>query len=268
MNSNEIISTESNSVATSDGKYSIGAAFRIWLTSAEGNAALTKLIEDNLPRFIAVLQAITEKLSLDKPPAPGYEQFFVEQGRDIIEAKLLAHAIIHFGKQLADEINDIEKPFGSVMRKLAKVTTSLKICHRAKELQLLIERDAVHHLIAKALSKAQISLTVEEFCNIVGRAVDRDAQACHQLGEHSKAMRAHVPEPRGRRILKGTVAHAFLLLELKLSGNRKIYTYNLRNEDFDDPVTKATRATPGNNAFSPTSAVKLLNSDRFLPEAA
>jgi hypothetical protein len=205
------------------------------------------------------------KYLVSAPPAPGHEAFFRQLGYDPLRAVMEARAVIHFGKRLAEERNNIIKPLASVFHRLSRHSgkSLLVISRRAKELKLLLDLGVPKPVVEKAIAKASLSLTFAEFGRIVERATSREEQACRRLEEIAQSMRPYIPDPRGKPISVSTAIHFMLCHELKNSGQERAYTWSPSEEDFTDPATKATRATLADNDFDPRPAIRLLKSDVF-----
>lgn len=153
-----------------------------------------------------------------EPETPGHEKLFMERlGYDRLRARLMTRAVRHFGKLLADEINQGRR-IRAIIDEIVKTKdcSTLAISRRAKRFR--DECDSEHVAIHDAAKKAGISLHGTEFNQLIEAACQRDEAACRELGRTAKRLAPHLPEKSGRPISGETCVHVMLLEMLEREG--------------------------------------------------
>lgn len=223
--------------------------------------ALSPLFEAIARRWNSFVQTLEAA-----PEIPSYEALLIEKiGCGPLFARLMAHQVCHWGRNLADEINEGRK-VRTIIDKIADAEgqSALVMSRRAKNFRDQCRSVEARASIEGAIKKANLTLTAVEFNNLVELACERDETACRGLGGISQQLAPHLPEKRGRPISAETCTHFFLLRLLESSGNKCAYTSSPDNAGFTDPVTRATQLASGNGGFNPLYAHKL-HKENFLP---
>ena len=115
-------------------------------------------------------------------------------------------------------------------------------------------------LIENAIQSAGLPLSSDQFEDLVRKAAKRDPAACAQLRDVAQAIYPRMPKARGKSLSTATATHAVLLAYL---GERS-YTYSNDEEDFVDPMTRATRRHFEQRRFHPGKAVELRKNFRLI----
>src|SRR4051812_32664580 len=195
-----------------------------------------------------------ERISL-MPPIPGIEPLLRKNNHEPTVARIMARLIVGGGQRWARERAELEKPLASELRRLVRSAIgSEAYSSGARALHRLLSREDVEPIIRTAFEKAGLPLYCEEFREIAAAAAARDPQASTQLVEISRAVLAHLCDPRGRRVSAGTGIHLVLLHYL--DGQRS-YTWSDKDEDYVDPLTRATREFLRDPDFDPKPAYRL-----------
>lgn len=198
--------------------------------------------------------------TFSRSPETPYEAFLVSKGYDRLFAKYMVRMITHFAGLWAEQRNKVERPFGSLLRKLARASRPSNIAKLALKLQTLLRRSSGTR-ICGAIAQSGFTLADGELATVVDAAASKDKEACARLCQIARAIAPHMPDPRGRLVSMETATHLFLLYELQNSGMPVAYTWDpIEEEDYTDPATCATRQATGCPDFDPRSAVKLLRS--------
>lgn len=190
------------------------------------------------------------------PEIPSYEEILQEKcGYGRLSAKIMAHQIRRWGANLAAEINEGRKLRASIDR-MADVEgqSTLVMSRRAKQLLHQCRSLEARDWIDKAIEKANLPLTADEFRELVELASERDECTGRELTRISRQLSPHLPEKRGRPISEDTCAHLFLLRQLESCGHECAYTSSSDGAGFTDPVTRATQLASGSGGFSPLRA--------------
>jgi hypothetical protein len=203
----------------------------------------------------------------EEPETPGHERFLIEWlGYHTLMARLTARVMHRFGQLLADEINQGRRVH-AIVDEIAKrrECSALVISRRARKLREECNSEGASIAIDRAAQKAGFWLASTEFNELVEAACERDEAACRELGRMAEQLAPHLPEKRGRRISVETCIRIFFQLYLEHEGMNCVYTYSDRNEDFLDPVTRATRLAVNNPDFSPQYANRLRKDKARIP---
>jgi hypothetical protein len=130
-------------------------------------------------------------------------------------ARIMAHQICHWGKNLASEINEGRR-VRAIIDKMADAggRSTLVMSRRAKNSRDECRSVEARDLIEGAIEKANLPRTAIEFDKLVELARERDGTACRDLGRTSQQLAPHLPEKRGRPISEDACIHLFLLRQL------------------------------------------------------
>ena len=207
-------------------------------------------LEKATPLFLRFGRALEE---IERsPPIEGYEAFLIDQGRDPFESRFLARVLIKCGAELCLE-RAAKRKLASAIGRLIKCHdhSPLVISRRAKSLRLVLNEPAVEAPLHEALATAEFPQTIYALKELIDRAVDRDTAACRRLIEISKALRAHLGNPRGRAPTVAGATHELLLDLLNRS-----FTYDPIKDDITDGATRATRVAMNNPNFDSRPACR------------
>jgi hypothetical protein len=182
------------------------------------------------------------------------------------EAKCLPYVFQRLGAQLVSNINEARRRLKPLVNKLKKTTKNdvLVKSRVAAELLLALENPEAARLVESALTKAKLRHSFAEFKEVVSLAAGRDREACRQLGEIAESLSDHLPDARGRDVSLSVGVHMCLLYYLHSTGRYEHYKYG--EEDFLDPVTRATRKVMGHGSFDPREATRRLTD--YVPSVA
>jgi hypothetical protein len=189
------------------------------------------------------------------PPVRGIEPLLRKSSDELLTARMMAQLIVHLGHQWARERIELEKPLASELRRIVRSGINTKtFSSRARALHRLLSRGDVEPIIRTAFEKAGVPLYCDDFREIAGAAAARDPQASAQLVEISRAVLPYLCDPRGRRVSAGTGIH---LLLLHYHDGQRSYTWSPNDEDYVDPLTRATREFLNDPDFDPQPAYRL-----------
>jgi hypothetical protein len=190
-----------------------------------------------------------------EPETPGHEKRFMERfGHDRLTAGLMTLGVHHFGKLLADEINQGRR-VRAIIDEIVKTKdcSTLVISRRAKRFRDQCDSHRAHIAINEAAQKAGLSFDAAEFNQLVAAACERNEAACRELGRIAELWVPHLPGKSGRPISAETCIHAMFLAFLQSEGICPAYTYSeIDGGDFVDP--EATRLALNKPASSPLHA--------------
>ncbi len=210
------------------------------------------LLED-----LRALGATLERIQ-SEPSIPGIEELFIRQGHEPLCARLMARFIVFTGVRWAEERVEIEKPLSGLLRRLCKSRTSAVVRRAADKLRIWLDRDEAASLIETWLQEADLPLLAHDLRQIAASAVNRNENACARLVEIANALLPYLPDPRGRPVSRSTGIHLFLLSWFRSPTRRPAYTWDPVEEDFVDPLTKATRTLLNDPNFDPRPAYRLI----------
>ena len=198
------------------------------------------------------------------PAVPGYEAFFVGLGCKPFEARLTGLMVTGLGQRLVEQ-RTAQRSLAARLRELVKAHGKSPVvgARRARALRDELTSPEAQLVLETALSSAGRRESVQEFAEIVERAIARDALAFQALSNIARALLSTVPDPRGRNLSLGTATHELLLWWLQDGGKPRAYTWDDEKEEFVDPATQATRAAVADPDFDPRYAHRDLKK-RFL----
>ncbi len=150
----------------------------------------------------------------------------------------MARFILFTGVRWAEERVEVEKPLAGVLRRFSKSRTSAVVRRAADKLRIWLDRDEAASLIETWLQEADLPLLAHDLRQIAASAVNRNENACARLVE--------------------IAIHLFLLSWFRSPTRRPAYTWDPVEEDFVDPLTKATRILLNDPNFDPRPAYRLL----------
>ena len=210
------------------------------------------LLED-----LRALGATLERIR-SEPSIPGIEELFIRQGYEPLCARLMARFILFTGVRWAEERVEVEKPLAGVLRRFSKSRTSAVVRRAADKLRIWLDRDEAASLIETWLQDGDLPLLAHDLRQIAASAVNRNENACARLVEIANALLPYLPDPRGRPVSRSTGIHLFLLSWFRSPTRRPAYTWDPVEEDFVDPLTKATRTLLNDPNFDSRPAYRLL----------
>jgi hypothetical protein len=186
------------------------------------------------------------------PPIKAYEAYFLETGYTPLEARLLAFLLTELGETLRQE-SHAEPKLSSAVNSVIKAegASTLVIARRAKVLRKALNEPVVGKPLGTACSLAGVSSA--SFRELVERAASSDQRACRELVETSKALSAHLFDPRQKAPSISSSTH-----ELLLEAAGSSYTFNAYRDTMTDRATLATRAAMADPDFDPRPAARRL----------
>jgi hypothetical protein len=95
-----------------------------------------------------------------------------------------------------------------------------------------------------------------EFVKLLELTVEGNEAVHRRLCAIAATIAPRLSVPRGRKISAASAAHEFLVKELGPLTKSQGYTWNPLEEDFTDPLTKATRIEFGDPDFDPRPALR------------
>jgi hypothetical protein len=170
---------------------------------------------------------------MDSPPSPGYEPLLLQHGQHPMVARMLARLIIRVG---LEEANDV--------RRLRDVRNAIRFLAKPGQNKDAITRKAA--IVLAALDETfildkvfrKVDLSVQEFAESLGAAIGGDECARRRVTEIAAVVAPKLSVPRGPKPSAASIAHELLLSEGKMTG-QTIYTWDVKDEDFTDPLTRA-----------------------------
>ncbi len=185
-------------------------------------------------------------------PSLGYEPFLIERGFNRLAAHVLARSTVHRGTRVAVE-NKRLQPVVESIRFLAKPgRQGAAISRRA---QILLAAWKQTRIIETIFERAGDAHKLE-FIMLLQTSTKGDKLARRRIAEIAADLVPHLPKTRGRKVSAASAAHEFLLEEAARVTKSEGYTYDEYEEDFTDPLTKATRAEFGDADFDPRPAYR------------
>ncbi|MGA2795676.1 MAG: hypothetical protein ABSE69_19595, partial [Roseiarcus sp.] len=170
----------------------------------------------------------------------------------------LAYALVKLGAEhLAEEL--AARKLASAVGKLVRneAANPFVVSRLAVALRHALNEPAAKSRLGAACYSAGVQEVFYSLNEIVDQAVNRDGKACRSLVDICKALRPHLPDPRGRRPDLAGATH-----ELLLHIQNRAYTYHAYSEDMTDGATRATRAAMNNQDFDPRPAWRRLKKTR------
>jgi hypothetical protein len=217
-------------------------------------------IETLASKVAPVLIQLEEELETigRSPPVKAYEAFFAKKGRGRVDARLVANALIKLGVEHHAEVRAGRK-LASAVGELAKneAASPLVISRRAAALRHALNEPAAESCLQAGCYAAGVRETLDSLNEIIDQAMNRDGKACTRLIEISKALRPHLPNPRGRLPDVPSATH-----ELFLHLQKQAYTYDPIKGDMADKATRATRTAMASPDFDPRPAWRRLKKRR------
>jgi hypothetical protein len=188
----------------------------------------------------------------DSPSIKAYEAYFIETGYTPFEARLLAFLLIKQGETLRQE-GLAEPKLSSAVSSVVKAegATTLVISRRAKVLRQALNKPVVGKPMGTACSLAGVGESFAWFRELVERAASGDDGACRELVRISKALTAHLCDPRQKAPSIASSTHELLL---ELTGSS--YTFNAHSGHMTDRATLATRVAMAEPHFDPRPAAR------------
>lgn len=189
-----------------------------------------------------------------EPPVKGYEPYFGAE-LEPLAARFLAINLQRLGREFHQEALAAKQLGGAVGQVVRAANGStIVISNRARTIARLLDDPSSEVPLRQAWEKAQVSDSLYSFFQLVARAADRDPNACADLVKVCKALKPHLPNPKGRKPTQESATHELLIAT---SGKRHSYADESRGvifRDYLDPETQATREAFGDPDFDPRSS--------------
>ena len=197
-------------------------------------------------RLVDIARALEESSA-----SRGYEPYLVQQLKaDPLVARGTAKLLVRHGNRVAAERRREPKAVKAI-RFLARSGRTNKAFDRNVAILLgaAKETTAIETLFGSA------GLDELEFIEALKKAADSDPMARDQVVEIAATVAPVMAVSRGRPMSAASAAHRFLVESLSEMGferkTRVAYSYSSLEEDFVDPLTKATRLEFGDPDFDP-----------------
>ena len=201
------------------------------------------------PLFERVGEAV-ERLER-MPPAPGYEALFINHGQHPLSARMMSYVLIWVSRDAANEAR-MERRTVDAIRFLAKPGRRHKQAVFRRVEWLLGDWDGMCGLAGLR----QANTSVHEFTSALEAFARGDLGADELLRQTAAAIASRLSVHQGRKASRATIGHQSLLSVLRPVIGRASYTWNPEQEDFIDPLTRATRLAFGDPDFDPRPALR------------
>jgi hypothetical protein len=183
------------------------------------------------------------------PPSPGYEPLLIKRGVDPILARAIAHLIVHRGTRVARETKSLPAVVDAI-RFLAKPKRRrAAISRRAKTLLAAWADTSVIETIFEDAGMVEF-----EFIELLEAFTNGDDAAWRRISEIAAELVPHLEVPRGPKVSAASATHELFLQGATRFTGVRAFTYSELNEDYTDPLTRATRTEFGDKDFSPRAA--------------
>jgi hypothetical protein len=205
---------------------------------------------DTVRQFHARLVDIGRALE-ESPASPGYEPYLVQQLKaGPLVARGMAKLLVRHGNRVATERRR-EPEAVKAIRFLARPGRRNKAFDRKVAVLLSAAKETT--AIETLFTKAELDEIV--FIEELKKAADGDPRARDRIVEIAATVARVMKVSRGRPMSAASAAHRFFVESLSEMGfERKTplaYSYSSLEEDFVDPLTKATRLEFGDPHFDP-----------------
>jgi len=221
----------------------VAALLAAWRASWD---PLIGVLQDCHARIMEIWRALDES-----PPSPGYEPYLVQLvGANPVVARGMAKLFVRHGKRVAAERRRQPEAVQAI-RFLATSGRRNKAVGRNIAILLSVAKEttAIEMLFRSA------ALDEIEFIEALKKAADSDPMARDRVVEIAATVAPVMVVSRGRPMSAASAAHNLLVESLSEMGfERKTpvaYSYSSLEEDFVDPLTKATRLEFGDPDFDP-----------------
>jgi hypothetical protein len=214
---------------------------------------LGQWLDELASRLSPTLKSVCEVVeTLERmPPAPGYEPLLIARAQHPLVARIISYTLIKFSALEASK-GRMERQAVDAIRFLAKPGRRKRAVSRRVD-WLISDWDRESGLAGlragNIISFLDFTLALESFAR-------GDPGACEHLTQTAAAMAPLLSVRRGRRASRATIAHQMLLSAFRDMVGSASYTWDLAQEDFTDPLTRATRLAFGDPDFDPRPAVR------------
>jgi hypothetical protein len=195
--------------------------------------------------FFAMIGLAIKKVA-ESPPSRGYEPSLIGYGFNPIMARAMARLVIHHGKRREAESGWHRHVFDAIRFLAERDRQPRAIFTRA---QLLLEAWDKTSIIETALD--EIGLSGIEFLELLKALVEGRDVDCRRITEIAARLAPHLSLRRGPKISAASAAHEFFLAVIERNYGPHAYTWNAHEDNFTDPVTKATRMEFDEPGFDP-----------------
>jgi hypothetical protein len=185
------------------------------------------------------------------PPAPGYEPLLIARGQHPLVARMMSYAIIKFSAEAASE-DRMERKAVDAIRFLAKPGRRKRAVSRRVD-WLVHDWDGASGLTR--LRGGDI-ISLHDFTSALESFARGDPGAREHLTQTAAAIVPLLSVRRGRRASRATIAHQMFLSIFRVMVGSASYTWGSAQEDFTDPLTRATRLAFGDPDFDPRPAFR------------
>jgi hypothetical protein len=198
--------------------------------------------------FFAMLGLVIMKMT-ELPPSRGYEPLLIQYGVDHIASRGMARIVIRHGKRPAAESGWHRQVFDAIRFLAERDRQRNAIFRRARLLLAAWEETSI---IEAAFD--DIGLDETEFIGLLKTLVEGRVVDCTRIMEIAARVAPHLSFGRGPKISASSTAHEFFLAALVPIKEAHAYTWSTLEENFTDPVTKATRVEFDEPDFDPRPA--------------
>lgn len=214
-------------------------------------AGLLEMLVQSACLFSGIIFKISEL-----PASPGYEPMLQQHGIDPIWARALAHLTVRSGTRQAVE-HQLRPQAVRTIKALASAS-AISILDLANDLFKLADESTIIDTLCCEVGLREFDL-LDPLRRANGEQIDRE-----HLARILQRLAPALQVPRGPKISAASAAHEFLLEgELPALLGRNAYTHSPTEDDFTDPLTKATRLEFGNPDFDPRSAHRRVKKRRL-----
>jgi hypothetical protein len=218
-----------------------------------------KPLEEALKRFIdffAMVGLMIVKMA-ELPPSRGYEPLLIQFGVNRILARGMAGIVIRHGNRRAAERRRHRRVFDAIRFLAERDRQPRAIFLRA---QLLLEAWDETSIIETVFDEMGLSET--EFIGLLKALVEGRDVDHRRITEIAALVAPHLSVARGPKISAPSAAHEFFLASLVRIKGARAYTWSSLEENFIDPVTKATRLEFEEPDFDPRPARRRVKAGR------
>ena len=194
--------------------------------------------------FFAMIGLAIKKVA-ESPPSRGYEPLLIGYFNPIV-ARGMARLVIHHGRRRAAQSGWHRGVFDAIRFLAERDRQPRAIFTRA---QLLLEAWDKTSIIETVFDETGLSAT--EFIGLLKAFVEGRDVDCRRITEISARLAPHLSLRRGPKISAASAAHEFFLAVIERNYGPHAYTWNALEDDFTDPVTKATRMEFDEPGFDP-----------------
>jgi hypothetical protein len=239
-------------------KLTIGDLLEAWFPGRNVTADLERAVvrlrlclEERAQRLPPLLEKVGEAVErLERmTPAPGYEPLLIERGQHPLCARMMSYFLIRASRDAVNQAR-MERRTVDAIRFLAKPGHRRKraTCRRIE--WLLSDTDGV----SRVAGLREGNTGVHEFRSALEAFARGGPGADERLRQTAAAIAPRLSVARGRKASRATIGHQFLLSVFRQVVGPAGYTWDVEQEDFTDPLTRATRLAFGDPNFDPRPA--------------